>query len=263
MNIGILADIHANHIALDTCIEDAKKFNITKWIIAGDVMGRLPGINETFALLDKLDATYLVGNHEELFCKHYNPSRPLECMQYQHRVITPLNAQRVKDLVASRAIVFQSDEPGLDDIICTHSNFHFPYAWETYIDSKVEALWDIGAFANYGENKKLGIVGHTHIPLIVQADDAAQSATCLKDCYSTTQVSYASGKTYVVAPSVGMTRDTNPETGYVVIDTNAKLVTVRRIPYDIDALFSFARNCEGFKLANLYNLDLYRLSFTV
>lgn len=41
MKIAVLADIHGNHIALETCIHEAKKHGAEEYLFLGDYLGEL------------------------------------------------------------------------------------------------------------------------------------------------------------------------------------------------------------------------------
>lgn len=69
MNIAVLADIHGNHIALETCMEYLERRDIDAYCFLGDYMGEFPGIRQVMDTLYDLKKTkpcYIIkGNKEE------------------------------------------------------------------------------------------------------------------------------------------------------------------------------------------------------
>lgn len=69
MNIAVLSDIHANHIALETCMEYLEKRDIDAYCFLGDYLGEFPGIRQvmdTLYDLQKKRPCYIIkGNKED------------------------------------------------------------------------------------------------------------------------------------------------------------------------------------------------------
>lgn len=65
IKVGVLSDIHGNHIALKKCIEEIERRNINKLIFLGDYVGELAYPQKTMAFMRNL-----MQNYEcLLFCK--------------------------------------------------------------------------------------------------------------------------------------------------------------------------------------------------
>jgi len=70
MKIGILANIHANHLALEAVLNRSKKEGVELLLIAGDLVGYYFEPLKVIQLLDPWDKVVIRGNHEEyLKCK--------------------------------------------------------------------------------------------------------------------------------------------------------------------------------------------------
>lgn len=69
MKIAVLSDIHGNHIALETCIEEIERRNIDKLIFLGDYVGELayPQKTMTFIreLMQRYECYFVKGNKED------------------------------------------------------------------------------------------------------------------------------------------------------------------------------------------------------
>ena len=80
MKIAVLADIHANYIALRTAIDHLSRWRPAQVIIAGDIVNRGPRPAECLDLVqDKMDSDgwlALRGNHEDYVIIQANPDAP-------------------------------------------------------------------------------------------------------------------------------------------------------------------------------------------
>ena len=76
MNIAVLADIHSNHVALETCIAEAKKRHAEEFLLLGDYLGELAYPERTLELLEKIrkeySCTFIRGNKEDYWINHKN-----------------------------------------------------------------------------------------------------------------------------------------------------------------------------------------------
>ena len=65
MKIAILSDIHGNIVALEEVLKDARKNNVDKYIVAGDIILDFPFPNEVVSLIRKLNPYAIKGNREK------------------------------------------------------------------------------------------------------------------------------------------------------------------------------------------------------
>lgn len=74
MEIAVLADIHSNYIALETCMEYALNRGITRFLFLGDYVGEMAYPERTMELLrqynEKYDCTFIRGNKENYWLKY-------------------------------------------------------------------------------------------------------------------------------------------------------------------------------------------------
>ena len=75
MKIAVLADIHANHVALQACIDYAKSEEIDTFIFLGDYVGDLAYPQKTMELIYRLNEQYkcyfVKGNKEEYWLNYH------------------------------------------------------------------------------------------------------------------------------------------------------------------------------------------------
>lgn len=62
MQIGLISDVHANVVALETVLDDAPA--VDQWIHAGDIVGYGPWPSETIELFRDRDIISIQGNHD-------------------------------------------------------------------------------------------------------------------------------------------------------------------------------------------------------
>lgn len=65
MRIAVLSDIHANIVALEEVLKDAKEQKVDEYIVLGDIITDLPFTNETIDIIKELTPYVIKGNREE------------------------------------------------------------------------------------------------------------------------------------------------------------------------------------------------------
>lgn len=78
VKVAVLADIHNNHLAFETCVDYALAQGIKQFIFLGDYVSDCPYPQKTMTLLydlmDKYDCTCIRGNREEYVLRYHNSS---------------------------------------------------------------------------------------------------------------------------------------------------------------------------------------------
>lgn len=76
MRIAVLADIHSNHIALDTCVKEANERDAEEFIFLGDYIGELAYPQKTIKSLrrikDSIPCIFIRGNKEDYWINRKN-----------------------------------------------------------------------------------------------------------------------------------------------------------------------------------------------
>ena len=80
MRIAIMADIHGNHIALEACVEQARKRGAEEFLFLGDYLGELAYPEKTICLLEQIrkefPCTFIRGNKEDYWIDHQKGLHP-------------------------------------------------------------------------------------------------------------------------------------------------------------------------------------------
>lgn len=66
MTLGILSDIHGNHIALSAVLAEFRRQKITDLIFLGDIVGYYPFAKECVAMLADFHVISVRGNHDQI-----------------------------------------------------------------------------------------------------------------------------------------------------------------------------------------------------
>jgi diadenosine tetraphosphatase ApaH/serine/threonine PP2A family protein phosphatase len=218
MRLAVLSDIHANLAALEAVRADLPGVEEV-WVL-GDIVGYGPQPNEVIAALQAMGARSVLGNHDgaaigTVDTSWFNPDAA-SAIDWTSGVIDE----------NSRAYLATLPEIRVEDqLTAVHGSPRNPI-WE-YITGSDVAAANLSAFAT-----RVCLNGHTHVPVVFQADGAAVAPVA---AIPGSPVSIAAGRCLVNPGSVGQPRDGNPAASYLVLDTDADEVQFRRVAYDIDA----------------------------
>lgn len=72
MKIGVMGDIHGNHLALEAVLKSAKNLGVQKLLITGDLVGYYFWPKLVLELLEPWDCLIVKGNHELMLSKVLN-----------------------------------------------------------------------------------------------------------------------------------------------------------------------------------------------
>ena len=222
MRIGIISDIHANDVALETVLQAIGPVDHL-WCL-GDVVGYGPNPNETVTRLQQQPALEicLTGNHDvaalgKIDLADFNP----EARQAALWTREQLSAETERWLSERPEKVVRDAEFTL-----AHGSPRQP-VWE-YITSTSVARANFGLFST-----PVCFVGHTHVPAIYYTDGVGIVRLQSPSDHET--LNLRDGRRFIINPgSVGQPRDNDPRAAYAVLDADQGLLTFHRIPYDIE-----------------------------
>lgn len=194
--IAIISDIHANHTALTTVIDEIDRLGIKKIICLGDIGGYYCEINECCEILQKLNIFSLMGNHDWYLVTGENSHRSNSanrCLNYQRKIITKKNLDWLASL---------KPQAELNQLRIVHGGWNNPI--DEYIQPSVDYFSNIPG--------KYFASGHTHVPCIWEDNE----------------------KTYCNPGSVGQPRDGDPRASFATWDNQQ--FSLHRIEYDYKPL---------------------------
>lgn len=227
---AVLGDIHANLDALQTVLADAQEQGVTDYICVGDVVGYNAYPNECCEIIRELGAVTVRGNHDH-YCAFEEPLDDFHPMaaavvEWSRRELTEDNKAWLRSLEYIRK------ERG---ITIVHATLDMPERWG-YVFESIEAEPSFPY-----QKTQLCFHGHTHVPVVFEQQQGNVTAI-----QAPGEIKLALGRKYFLnTGSVGQPRDQIPDASYCIYDADAKTVTYRRLPYDIE------KACAAIRAAGL------------
>jgi len=227
MRYAVLSDIHANLEALSAVMEFLASQRIDRYLCLGDMMGYGADPSACLARLKACDAVLVGGNHD-LACvgkfdlQWFNDAAKAAILWTRDQ----LSFEELNDL--RRLLLTETVGP------CTlvHGTLRHPERFEYLVD--VAQAIDTMRICSTA----LCLVGHTHIPCVIEYQRPARRLTRILTATSDlTDVVFEDrdpSLRFLLNPgSVGQPRDGDPRASVAVIDTDRKRASIHRMPYDV------------------------------
>ncbi|MGZ5684872.1 MAG: metallophosphoesterase family protein [Usitatibacter sp.] len=242
MVLALLADIHANLEALQSCLAHAAAHGAGRFAFLGDLVGY--GADPA-AVLDIVGehaskgAIVVKGNHDEAVtgAGGYFNETAVAAIAWTRTAISP----------AQRAFLESLPLCIREDATCfVHASAAAPQRWD-YVDSAGAAERSAQAAGT-----PYTFCGHVHHQ-VLYGEDAHRRMIAFRP-QSGMPIPVSPHRAWLaVVGSVGQPRDGNPAAAYALADLDAKRVTFHRVPYDNHAA---ARKIRS---AGLPDMLAYRL----
>ena len=227
MRLLLLSDIHSNLEALEACLSSAPPHDAV--VNLGDIVGYGASPNEVTARARELGGTFVRGNHDKVVAgledvQSFNPIAGLAAL-WNREQLTAENLEWLKALPHGPINI--PELPGLQFV---HGA---PNDEDQYVVSIQEALQPL-----IESTVGLTFFGHTHVQgtfllrggfgeaLHPMYASIGQSETC--------DFPLEAGANYMINPgSVGQPRDGDWRAAFCVFDSEKRIVTFCRVPYDL------------------------------
>jgi len=223
MKYAIISDLHANESALRHVLEDAAANGAERVICLGDVVGYGPLPVETVALVRKVVAVTLCGNHDDAVSGRQGADGFIDLAGdavKRHRA-----ALKSDDLAWLKSLPYTCE---IGEATAAHGDFVDPQGFD-YVDDEEDARRNFAA-----TDAQLMFVGHTHVPGFFLT---GQSGTVYR--MDPQDFVLEEGKRYLVNPgSVGYPRENNGTclSSYVLYDSEVRSVSYRFIPFAVSSV---------------------------
>lgn len=211
MRIGVIADVHANLLALEAVFAEAEALGVDEWICLGDLVGYGPQPRECLERCAERGVRSIVGNHEAR--------------------LLGLPTARFNDM-AEAAIRFAAEQIG-------EQGHAWVRSFGNIIEVDGEALFCHGS----PEDRDAYLFGPSHMQLVsaVQAHSLVfcghthyQFVFDGKDLLPLFEPIALEGRKLLVNPgSVGQPRDGDPRAAYAIWDRAERRLDLRRVEYDV------------------------------
>jgi predicted phosphodiesterase len=239
MRIAIVADVHANLVALEAVLRHAEGQGAIDglWCL-GDIVGYGPQPVECVARLRELRATTVAGNHDRastgmMDTEEFNPDAAKAALWTQAQL--PQGDAAFLDALPEVAYLSPGQGPSLKagaseaEFTLVHGTLREPI-WE-YLQSHEAALAHLER-----QETPFSLVGHTHVPTLVVQDEEYPQGCEIYYLEDGTRFRLNRERKLVINPGgVGQPRDGDPRAAYAVYDTESETVTLHRLEYDIAA----------------------------
>ncbi len=221
MKIAILGDIHANLEALQTVLADAESEQVNEYLSVGDIVGYGPNPKECLHIIrDQLKCPCVRGNHDHLASANlstmsFNPIAA-EAIGWTREQLDDADKKFLADLRLVRLV---------HDFTLVHATLDMPQSWGYVFDRLAAA-----SSMSY-QTTSICFFGHTHVPLAFIKEGPVRT----EHGWSTVEIKPGC-RYFINVGSIGQPRDGNPKTSYVIYDTDAKRIQIKRLDYDIAAV---------------------------
>jgi len=226
MKIAVLGDIHSNSEALNSVLVDIRNEKVDKIVHTGDVVGYCTDIEECIERLVSEEVIGVYGNHDLMAIGEMSTDdcvrSGVKAIHWTWNHITSGQKEYLASLPKIRRI---------ENIVLFHAT---PSSVVRRVAKPADAADVVQELNQEFEDWWIGIHGHVHKQRIFEYDGnevvlahEGQGGFILNE-----------RKKYIICPgSVGVSRDFDPRSAYMIIDTDSFEITLKRIEYDW-------RNCE-------------------
>lgn len=217
--IAIIGDIHANLEALNAVLDDCRAQSVTDFFCTGDVVGYNACPSECLKIIRELGCPVVKGNHD-----HYVASvQDLSDFNPHAAAVVEWTREQLSDeeMTYLRDLPFVYTSMGMTLV---HSTMDYPenfgYVFD-HLQAEAHFIKQITPICFHG---------HTHVPMIFEKQLSGVYRIDPQD------FKLPFGRKYFVnVGSVGQPRDGDPRAAYVIYNVKERMVTYRRVDYDVAA----------------------------
>jgi len=221
MRYGVFSDVHSNLEAMTAVLAALQHDAVDEYIFLGDIVGYGADPVACLALLKKLMSEKtcycLAGNHDHAVC---GLSDAVGFNAYAREAVRWTNEQLSdSDLKLLREMPLTAAQ---DNWVAVHGSLHDPEQWHYIVDQN-NALPHLER-----QMVQVSFVGHSHHPWIIAKKEKIEWSV-------KTEENLEDGVKYIVNDgSAGQPRDGDPRASYVLYDSSAKRVEIKRVSYDVE-----------------------------
>ena len=221
MRYALLSDIHANLTAFKAVLEDIERQGgVDEVWCLGDVVGYGPEPGRCVELLKSIKHTCIAGNHDlgaigRLELGNFNPDAAT-AIRWTVGQLTDADV----DFLSALPTVTERE-----GITLVHGSPREP-VWE-YLVSISAARENFAYFKT-----RFCMVGHSHMPLVFKQEEGGASSFI--PFAEGVGLVLGKGRLIINPGSVGQPRDGDPRASYAIYDSEAGVVRLHRVSYDIN-----------------------------
>ncbi len=218
MRYGLISDIHGNFEALTAAIDFLKDQKVDKFFCLGDTVGYGAEPSRCLKKVLDTDCDMIAGNHDlaavgKISIDYFNIFAKESTLWTQRHM-----TKEDKGVRAGQPLV-----KTCKGFTLAHGSLYKPDAFD-YIQTIVDAIYSFRKLT-----EQILFIGHSHVPVtFVEGDSISFSIN--------ERIQIEAGKRYIInIGSVGQPRDEDPRSCFAIYDTDAKVVRICRVPYDMQS----------------------------
>lgn len=205
MRLAVFSDIHSNIEALECVLKRIDKEKVDKAYCLGDIVGYGPNPNECVDLVKKSTDKVIMGNHDSAVINQTDillfNSYARESTEWTRRMISDDNYEYLLSLPLKISE---------NNMLFVHSTPLIPEDWN-YVLTQYGAEKQFNYFT-----EMICFIGHSHRPDVFRSID---------------------DRIIINSGSVGQPRDGNPDSCFVIYDTDKNSYEFIREKYDIKSVY--------------------------
>ena len=223
MRALVVSDLHSNAEALRAVFKRVRRKKYDTVICLGDFVGYGAQPNKILDTMRTLKSrkVFIRGNHDRVAsglgdANGFNNAAKASALWTRERLSAP-NRRFLRDLT-------QGPLMHKGALLCHGSPYdEDEYVFNVHHAAQVLALYEVPFI----------LFGHTHLPAVFSIDqDRNVSGFAVR---SDATVKLEPGLRYLINPgSVGQPRDRNPDTSFIILDTDKRTAQFFRVPYDVE-----------------------------
>jgi predicted phosphodiesterase len=213
---GVLGDVHGNLQALEAVLAELEKESVDGILCVGDLVGYGADPRGCVDRMRETKAVVVAGNHDwgsigKTSIEFFNADAK-ESILWTRESLTDGETAYLTEL----PLVAE-----MQDVTLVHGTLYFPENFD-YIQTLYDAHLSFSSLKT-----RVCFLGHSHIPIVFFNDDPISY-------FLEPEIDLSlSSKTIVNVGSVGQPRDQDPRASYAIYDSEAGMVYLRRVDYDI------------------------------
>jgi predicted phosphodiesterase len=222
MRVAVISDIHSNLTALHAVFDDIEQMGAVAIWCLGDLVGYGPEPNACVELVRERTDLCLGGNHDlaalgKMDLEYFNPDAAVAAL-WTAEVLTPAS----REFLGALPCLLQREPFTL-----AHGSPRHP-EWEYILTYGV-------ARANFELlETPYCLVGHTHWPTAWRKVDGDENSLECEPLVHGLPYPFAEDPVILNPGSVGQPRDGDTRASYLLLDTDARTATARRVAYPIE-----------------------------
>jgi len=223
MRVLILSDIHSNVEALDAVLADAQDAAYASTTCLGDIVGYGASPADVITRIRALAPQWIIrGNHDRVCAGLSHPAtfspHARAAVEWTRAQLAPPDLTWLAQLPTGPLVVDATT------LVCHGA----PQDEDFYLLDSADARLAFSA-----QTSPLCLHGHTHVQTVFRLSGYAvyDETPSRRPRWS---VPLDAASRYLINPgSVGQPRDGDPRAGYAILDTDTRVIELRRVAYDI------------------------------